>query len=141
MARPSERHVGAIAVVAEALRGGLVASGAVLCQDRPVRGHEAQLESTLRAAAALPAGERIVAAWSGYLVELRPSHPVIDAPDRPTAVLGASDSAVYLLSEVGLVRRDTLRFSVTGGHDEPVVVTMAVRGALAIAQQLSEYVG
>jgi hypothetical protein len=139
----------------------------LVCQDQAVRGHEAKVEATLREAAALPPREHIVATWSGYLMEVRPSHPFIDASARPTAVLGVTDSAIYLISEVGLLRatfdadrigppiprslaifgrlrgphcpgRDVLRFSVSDGHDQPVVVTMAVKGAHAIAHQLND---
>ena len=116
-----------------------------------MRGHEAEIESTLRHAGALPAGENLVASWGGYLMEFRPSRPAIDAGQRPTAVLGVTASAIYLLSEPVLLRvefdqlrgphspeRDVLRFAVSDGHTETGVVTMAVKGANAIAQQLDD---
>jgi hypothetical protein len=116
-----------------------------------MRGHEAQIESTLREAGALPPDEHLVATWSGYLMEFRPSHPAIDAAVRPTAVLGVTTSAIYVLSEDVLLRvafdrlrgphspyRDVLRFSVSDEHTETAVVTMAAKGANAIAHQLND---
>jgi hypothetical protein len=115
-----------------------------------MRGHEAQIEATLRAVAALPPEEDLVATWSGYLIEFLPERPLIEPPLRPTAVLAVSGSALYLIAETGLLRTDfdhlrgphspypdVLRFSVSDGHDDPVLVTIAIHGANAIAGQLN----
>jgi hypothetical protein len=112
---------------------------------------EAQLEATLRETATLPPDELLVAAWSGYLTEFRPSKPAVDAEARPTAVLGVTDSAIYVVSEAVRLRvtfdrlrgphspyRDGLRFSVSDGDNETAVVTMAIKGANAIASQLTD---
>lgn len=85
------------------------------------------------------------------LIEFQAAHRVVDAPARPTAVLAVTDTSLYLMSTAGLLHiphdqlrgphsagRDELRFSVSSTQDEPLVVTMAVKGAHAIARQLTD---
>jgi hypothetical protein len=121
------------------------------CETVAVRGFEDRIESTLRDAQALPHDEHLVAAWSGYLIEFRPSLTAIDEQARPTAILCVTHSAIYVVSEAVLRRisfdrlrgphsphRDVLRFSVLDADNEPGVVTMAVKGANAIASQLTD---
>jgi hypothetical protein len=118
-----------------------------------VAGREDDLTALLRERGALPAGTRILAAWSGLLVDLTGTGAEeVAVSDRSGAVLGVTARTAHLLSRRGLLSFDLnrvrgarsprvglLRFSVVREGRARIDIAMAVDGALAIAGQLIDW--
>lgn len=115
-------------------------------------GHEAALTEFLRKRGDLPAGARVLAAWSGQLVELRGTGFDDTVGDRQGAIFGVTGRTGHVLSRFGVLsfalsdvraahspRHRYLRFSVIDGSSARIEVCMKVDGALAIAGQLLDW--
>ena len=114
-------------------------------------GYEAELTASLRERGELPDGSRILAAWSGFLVELTGTDGGRDLSDRPVAIFGITARSGHVLSRLGILSFDItqlrgphspypgyLRFAVLGNGGARIDVGIAVDGAVAIAGQLAE---
>jgi hypothetical protein len=117
-----------------------------------VAGHEAELTRCLEERGELPAGAKVLAAWSGTLVELRGTEHDDSVSDRQGAIFGITRRTGHVLSRFGVLtfdlddvraphspRRRYLWFSVAREPSARIEICLNVDGALAIAGQLSDW--